>query len=128
MRSERQREIMAQLEAEQRAAKKNRGIVLFRIISILYVILAAAFVVLLWRMDVLPAKYLYGGIAVLAIASIFIVPVMYSKNGKKGRKIGATIAAFLLSGFSVWAPIIWRILWISSEISRKLCRRRKIIM
>ena len=60
MRSERQREIMAQLEAEKRAAKKNRGIVLFRIISILYVILAAAFVALLWRMDVLPAKYLYG--------------------------------------------------------------------
>ena len=98
MRSERQREIMAQLEAEKCAAKKNRGIVLFRIISILYVILAAAFVVLLWRMDVLPAKYLYGGIAVLVIASIFIVPVMYSKNGKKGRKIGATIAAFLLIG------------------------------
>ena len=68
MRSERQREIMAQLEAEKCAAKKNRGIVLFRIISILYVILAAAFVVLLWRMDVLPAKYLYGGIAVLVIA------------------------------------------------------------
>ena len=87
MRSERQREIMAQLEAEKRAAKKNRGIVLFRIISILYVILAAAFVVLLWRMDVLPAKYLYGGIAVLVIASIFIVPVMYSKNGKKGRYV-----------------------------------------
>lgn len=98
MRSERQREILAQLEAERRAARKGRGIVFFRVASIIYVILAAAFVGLLWWLDVLPAKYFYGGIAILVISSIFIVPVMFSRNGKKGRKIIATIVAVLLIG------------------------------
>lgn len=98
MRSERQREILAQLEAEKRAARRGRGIVFFRVISIIYVILAAAFVGLLWWLDVLPAKYFYGGAAILAISSIFIVPVMFSRNGKKSRKIGATIVAVLLIG------------------------------
>lgn len=98
MRSERQKEILAQLEAEKRAAKKAKGLAFFRAAAIVYVILALAFSALLWWLDVLPAKYFYGGIALLLLASLFIVPVMYSKNGKRGRKIGATVVAFLLIG------------------------------
>lgn len=96
MRSERQKEILAQLEAEKRAARKSKGIVFFRIAAIIYMILALAFIGLLWWLDVLPAKYFYGGVVLLVVASIFIVPVMYSRNGKKGRKIGATVVAIVL--------------------------------
>lgn len=98
MRSERQKEILAQLEAEKRAAKRGKGLAFFRTAAIIYVILAAAFVGLLWWLDVLPAKYFYGGAAILLLVSIFIVPVMFSINGKRGRKIGATVAAVLLIG------------------------------
>lgn len=98
MRSERQREILEQLEAEKYAAQKGKGIVFYRIAAILYMIFAASFVGLLWWLGVLPAKYFFGGLVILLILSLFIVPVMYSKNGKKGRKIAATVLAVLLIG------------------------------
>ena len=89
---------MAQMEADKRAEKRKRGNGFCRFLSILYTILAAAFVVLLIKLNALPAKYLYTGIAALVIASIFIVPVMFSKRGKRGRKIGASVVAVLLIG------------------------------
>ena len=98
MRRDRREEIIAQMEAEKRAEKKRRGNGFCRFLSILYTLLAAAFVALLIKLDALPAKYLYAGIAVLLIASVFIVPVMFSKRGKKGRKIGASVVALLLIG------------------------------
>ena len=98
MRRDRREEIIAQMEAEKRAEKKRRGNGFCRFLSILYTLLAAAFVALLIKLDALPAKYLYAGIAVLVIASVFIVPVMFSKRGKKGRKIGASVVALLLIG------------------------------
>ncbi len=96
MRRDRREEILAQLEAEKRAEKKKRGNGFCRVLSIVYTILAVAFVALLIKLNALPEKYLYAGIGILVILSIFIVPVMFSKNGKKGRKIGATIMAVLL--------------------------------
>ena len=98
MRRDRREEIIAQMEAEKRAEKKRRGNGFCRFLSTLYTLLAAAFVALLIKLDALPAKYLYAGIAVLVIASVFIVPVMFSKRGKKGRKIGASVVALLLIG------------------------------
>ncbi len=102
MRKERQQEIMAQLEAEKRASKKVKGLAFFRTLAVIYSLLACAFVAMLCKLDVLPAKYLYGGIAMLAFASIFIVPVMMSKNGIKSRRnVAAVAAVFLIGAFGV---------------------------
>ena len=98
MRRERQQEIMAQLEAEKQASKKTKGLAFFRTLAVIYSLLACAFVALLCKLNVLPAKYLYGGIALLVIVSIFIVPVMMSKNGIKSRRNVAAVAAVLLIG------------------------------
>ena len=93
MRKDRQKEIMAQLEAEKRASRKVKGIAFFRTLAVIYTILACAFIVLLCWLNVLPAKYLYSGIGLLAVASIFIVPVMFSRNGIKSRRNAAAIIA-----------------------------------
>ena len=53
--------------------------------------------VITW-LNVLPAEYLYPLIGVIVVISLFIVPVMYSKNGKKNRK---KIAAFFAVLFMV---------------------------
>ena len=98
MRSERQKEILKELEAQKKAAKKGRGLAFCRVLSVIYILAAAAFSVLIYKMGVLPEKYIYGGAAALVVLTIFIVPVMYSKNGRKGRKIIASILAVLLIG------------------------------
>lgn len=98
MRKDRREEIMAQLEADRKKEKKKRGNRFCRIVSVIYTVLAAAFIALLLKLNALPEKYLYPAIGILAVASLFIVPVMFSKRGKKGRKIGATFVAFLLIG------------------------------
>lgn len=98
MRSDRRREIQAQMEAERRDEMKKKGNIFCRAVSIVYTVLAVAFIALLAWLNVLPEKYFWAGVAVLVIASMFIVPVMYSRHGKKGRKIGATVVAFLLIG------------------------------
>ena len=98
MRSDRRREIQAQMEAERRDEMKKKGNIFCRTVSIVYTVLAVAFIALLAWLNVLPEKYFWAVVAVLVIASMFIVPVMYSRHGKKGRKIGATVVAFLLIG------------------------------
>ena len=98
MRKERQKEIMAQLEAEKRASRKVKGLAFFRVLAVIYVILACAFIALLCWLNVLPAKYLYSGIGLLAVASIFIVPVMFSRNGIKSRRNAAAVIAVILIG------------------------------
>ncbi|MBQ1959105.1 MAG: LCP family protein, partial [Firmicutes bacterium] len=98
MRSERRKEIIAQMEANKKA-KRRQGVNAFcRLLSIIYTILAAAFVGMLAWLDVLPEKYFLPAVIGLAVASLFIVPVMFSKNGKTGRKIGATFVAIVLIG------------------------------
>jgi len=98
MRSDRRKEIIAQMEADKQAKRRRGGNALCRLLSIIYTLLAAAFVGLLAYLDVLPEKYFWPAVIGLAVASLFIVPVMFSKNGKKGRKIGASIVAVLLIG------------------------------
>lgn len=97
MRSDRRKAIAAQLEEEKKAEKKKHN-GFFRVIAVLYTILAVAFVVLLCKLNVLPAKYLYPGIGILALVTLFTVPVMFSKKGKQGRRIVAAVVAFALMG------------------------------
>lgn len=93
---------MAQLAAEKQASKSAKGLAFFRTLAIIYSLLACAFVVLLCRLNMIPTKYLVGGIVTLAIASIFIVPVMMSKNGIKSRRnVAAVIAVLLIGAFGV---------------------------
>lgn len=82
-------------EKEKHTAKKNKG---FRVLSIIYSILVICFIASLLWLNVLPAEYLYPLIGVIVVISLFIVPVMYSKNGKKNRK---KIAAFFAVLFMV---------------------------
>ena len=82
-------------EKEKQTAKKNKG---FRVLSIIYSILVICFIASLLWLNVLPAEYLYPLIGVIVVISLFIVPVMYSKNGKKNRK---KIAAFFAVLFMV---------------------------
>ena len=85
MRSDRKKEAQNQ---------KKAGI--YRIISIIYAILAIIFTVTMLWLNILPEKILYPALAVLVIISLFIVPVMYSPRGKKGRKKGAAVFAVIL--------------------------------
>ena len=87
MRSDRRREIQAQMEADRKDEMKRKGNMFCRTVSVIYTVLAAAFVALLGWLNVLPAKYFWTGVVLLVLASLFIVPVMYSFRGKKGRKI-----------------------------------------
>ncbi len=98
MRSDRRKEILEQMEADKKGELKKRGNKFCRIISIIYTILVIAFIALLTWFDVVPEKFFWPSVAILIIVSIFIVPVMYSKRGKKGRKIVATILALILIG------------------------------
>ena len=86
MRSDRRREIQAQMEADRKDEMKKKGNIFCRTVSIIYTVLAVAFVVLLAWLNVLPAKYFWAGVVLLAVASLFIVPVMYSFRGKKEEK------------------------------------------
>ena len=85
MRSDRKR--------KEKQKQKNNG--LYRTIAIIYSILAVAFMVMLLWLNVLPAKILYPVVGLLFLITMFIVPVMYSKRGKR-RKKGATVFALIL--------------------------------
>lgn len=88
-------------EARKQKAKK-RGNRFYRTLAILYTLILIAFLGAIIWLDVLPSKYLYALIGGLAIISIFIVPVMYSKYGKRKRKIiAAVFAVLLIGGFGV---------------------------
>ena len=82
MRSDRKRE-EKQARKEAKRAKSNR---FYRVISVIYTVLALCFIGLLLWLNVLPAKYLYTVIGILILISLFIVPVMFSRRGKPKRK------------------------------------------
>lgn len=97
MRSERR-------EEERRQRKAERGNRFYRALSIIYTLILAAFIGLLIWINVLPAKYLYAVIGVLALISLFIVPVMFSRYGIKKRKTAAAVfAVLLIAGFGTGA-------------------------
>ena len=100
MRAERRREIERQMMEENysKAAKKGNG--LFVLISLIYIVAAAAFFFFIFKLDVLPAKYLLLGIAIVAVITLFTLPVMISRKGKWGRKIGAAVLSLIMiAGF-----------------------------
>jgi len=89
-------------KAERRRRAEARGDRFYRILSIIYTLILAAFVGALLWLDVLPAKYFYILTAVLLVISLFIVPVLFSRHGIRGRKrISALLAAVLIAGFGV---------------------------
>ena len=98
MRSDRKRE-EKQARKEAKRAKSNR---FYRVISVIYTVLALCFIGLLLWLNVLPAKYLYTVIGILILISLFIVPVMFSRRGKPKRKrIAAIFAVLLIAAFGV---------------------------
>lgn len=79
----------------KQANSKNKEF--HKILSIIYVVLFLAFAGLLIWLDMLPAKFLYPALGLLLLISVFIVPVLFSKNGNKKRKKIAAVAAVVLS-------------------------------
>ena len=89
-------------EAARREKAAARGNKFYRVLSILYTVIMVAFVGAMIRIDVLPAKYLYALIAILALISVFIVPVMFSRYGIPKRKAASAVfAVLLIAGFGV---------------------------
>ena len=77
-----------------------------------------------YLLDMIPVKYLVMGAILMALGSLFIVPVLYSYNGKKGRKIAAMVAAVLLiAAFGVGVYYINTTMNFLDEITTM--RRRK---
>lgn len=77
---------------------------IYRIMAIVYSVIVAIFVVLLAWLNILPMKYLIALVAVLAVISVFIVPVMYSAKGVvKRKKIAAIFAGLLIVCFGMGA-------------------------
>ena len=100
MRAERRREIERQMMEEKKPAKNG----FFVFLSLIYILACGAFFYFVLKLDVLPAKYLYAGIAVVAVVTLFTLPVMISKHGKHGRKIFAAILSLLMvAGFGMGA-------------------------
>lgn len=89
-------------EAARRQRAEARGNKFYRTLSIIYTVILLAFIGALVWINVLPAKFLYILIGVLALISIFIVPVMFSRHGIKSRKrIAALVSVILIAGFGV---------------------------
>ena len=101
MRAERRREIERQMMEEQKARKK-KGNGFFVILALLYLLTGGAFIYFLLKLNLLPAGYLYPGLAILAVVTLFNLPSMISRRGKKGRRVFASIISVLLiAGFSL---------------------------
>lgn len=85
-------------EKQQRkeAAREARLKAVSKVISIVYSLAVLCFMGLLLWLNVMPAKYLYPLIAILFVISLFIVPVMFSRRGKPGRRKGAMVVAVVL--------------------------------
>ena len=81
-------------EKKARSDRRKNGF--SRFIAFIYILAAAAFFYYVFKLDVVPAKYLYAGIGVIALITIFSLPAMVSKKGKKGRRAFATILSILL--------------------------------
>lgn len=92
MRSDRRNERIFKKEKERESKLKN----ISRVLSVIYSLSVICFTVLLMWLDVIPAKYLYPIIGILLVVTLFVVPVMFSRKGKPGRRKGAMVAAIVL--------------------------------
>lgn len=94
MREERRREIEKQVR-EGKKAKKN-GFFVF--VAVAFMISFSIFTMFLLKLKVMPLKYLLAGAFVMSVIILFTVPVLVSRRGKRGRKIGAAIVSIILVG------------------------------
>jgi hypothetical protein len=70
-----------------KANRKNRKLSIFtRIWSLVYLAAAAAMVYLMIHADILPTKYLYGGIGAIAVISLLILPALFLPDSKNREK------------------------------------------
>ena len=100
MRAERRREIERQMAEEKQQQKMKKGNGFFVFLALLYILTGAAFLYFIFKLDILPAGYLYPGLAILAVITLFNLPAMMSRRGKKGRKIFSSIVSLILiAGF-----------------------------
>jgi LCP family protein required for cell wall assembly len=82
-----------------KANRKNRKLSIFtRIWSLVYLAAAAAMVYLMIHADILPTKYLYGGIGAIAVISLLILPALFFARFKKSRKIICLILSIVMIG------------------------------
>lgn len=88
------------MRSDRKEAMKRQkaGQGFFRALSVIYTLILVAFIVVMIRLNVLPAKYLYGLMGILVLISLFIVPVMFSKHGVKKRKTIAAVFSVVLIG------------------------------
>jgi len=98
MRSDRRRELLEQMEREEKEIRQEKFFKFTRVISVIYAVLLVALFVVLFMLKVIPTSYLVMGGIVMAFVSLFVVPVLFSYHGKKGRKIVALIVAILMLG------------------------------
>ena len=94
MRAERRKEIEQQMRGEH-VEKKPAKNGLFTVIALVYIAACAAFLYYVFKLNVLPTAYLIAGIAVIAVISLFTLPVMISRRGKRERKIAAAIISLI---------------------------------
>lgn len=98
MRAERRRQIEAQMENERaayKARRKHTGF--FRFIALIFILTGAAFFYFIFKLDVLPMKYLIPAAVVVGLITLFNVPALLSSRGRKGRKVSATVITLLCS-------------------------------
>ena len=89
-------------EAQRRQKEADRGNRVYRVLSVIYTLILISFIIALIWLNVLPTKYLYGLIGIVVLVSIFIVPVMFSKNGVKRRKtIASVFSVILIAAYGV---------------------------
>lgn len=80
-------------------SKKNKGTgfkTFTRVWSLLYLLTTVIFLGALIYMNLLPAKYLFAGGAVVAVLALLTFPALYFRNFRKSRKIIALILSILL--------------------------------
>ena len=98
MRAERRKQIEAQMINEKAANKvrrKNSGF--FRFMALIFVLTGAGFFYLLFKLDILPMKYMVAAAVVAGLITLFNLPALLSSRGRKGRKVSATVITLLCS-------------------------------
>lgn len=82
----------------KKTEKKNKKIIfLGKILAVAYTISMMAFLVMLAWLNVLPMKYMLILVVTLAVLSLFVIPVLYSRRGKPSRKKKISVVA----GFAI---------------------------
>ncbi len=93
MRAERRREREEQLKSSRNSAKSN---IFFLIVSGLYIASLAGLLFFIFKLNVIPGKFLWPGVGVLALITLLTVPALISSKAKRGRKIASSVICIIL--------------------------------